>query len=143
MSDEIIITIPGKPQARQAHGLNVRDGKPIKYMKKESASWESFARLCAAQAMRGRPPIKGAVAIEYLFVFQAPKSLPKVQREAVARGEFIIHESRGNDICNLLKEINDSLKGIAIEDDGLIVDAGFSKRYGAKPCAIITIRSIA
>lgn len=142
MSEEIIITIPGKPQARQAHAMTMRGGKPIKYMKKESQSYAAYARLSVAQGMRGRPPIKGAVAVEYMFVFQAPKSLPKAQRDAVARGEFVIHESRTNDICNLLKEINDVLKGIAIEDDGLIVDAGFSKRYGAKPGAIVTIRKV-
>ena len=140
---ELRITIPGKPQARQAHDIiRLPNGRPYKKLPQESENYAAYARLCAAQTMQGRPPIKGAVAIEYLFVFEAPKSLRRAQREAVARGEFIVHESRRNDMCNLLKEINDALKGIVFEDDGLIVDAGFSKRHGAKPCAIVTIRSI-
>ena len=139
---EIIITIPGKPQARQAHAVSTRGGFVRKYLLPESASYQNLVKLECKRVMKNRQPIQGAVSVEYLFVFQAPKSLKKSQRQAVERGEFIVHETRGQDICNLLKSVNDGLKGIAIEDDGLIIDAGFSKRYGLKPCTVVTIRKV-
>ncbi len=140
--NEVTITIPGKPQARQAHRHFLNGKKIVKYLPKESASFQERVAAYAYQAMAGAEPISTPVAVEYLFIFEAPKSLRKAEREAIARGELLVHESRKNDVCNLLKCANDGLSKVAIADDGLIVDAGFSKRIGATPCTIITIRPI-
>lgn len=137
-SDSIVIKIPGKPKARQAHQM----ANGHKFLPKESMEFQSWVRLCASQAMAGREPINTLVHIDYLFVFPAPMSaLRAAERKRVIDGELLLWPIRA-DFDNLAKSVNDGIKGFAISDDHLIADFSGVKRIGREPMTVVTITPI-
>jgi Holliday junction resolvase RusA-like endonuclease len=141
MSEEIKIIIPGKPCARKAHKI-VKVGKFSKpVLDDDSASFQNLCAMAAQKAMGSRPPLQGHVAAQYLFVFPAPKSLPKKDRIRIESGELLLHNTR-QDADNLMKNVNDGIKGIAIQDDNLIRSWMGDTRIGLTPCTIVVITQI-
>ncbi len=137
-SESIIIKIPGKPKARQAHST----GRGNVFMPIESIEFQAWVRLCAIQAMAGRKPIDSLVHIDYLFVFPAPMTvLKKAERVRIMNGELLLWPLR-QDFDNLAKSVNDGIKGFAIVDDHLIADFSGVKRIGREPMTVVTITPI-
>lgn len=141
--DIIRIIVPGKPQARKAHKIiRLPNGVRKTALSEEDAAWQNLVKMAAQKAMDGRSPISGHVWAHYLFVFPAPMSaLRKSESDRVLRGELILFGTHA-DIDNLLKSVNDGLKGIAVQDDRLIRSGGFDIRVGRKPCSIISLRAM-
>ncbi|MBU0691524.1 RusA family crossover junction endodeoxyribonuclease [bacterium] len=145
---EIKIIVPGKPNARKAHKIglvnNPKTGKPVRkpLLNDEDAAWQNLVKMAAQQAMHGAPPLAGHVWAHYLFIFPAPMSaLRKAEKLLIMSGKTLLAQTR-SDICNLIKNANDGLKNVAVQDDRLIRSGGFDIRVGLKPCAIITLRPI-
>ncbi len=143
MSAEINIVIPGVPVARKAHRIiKFKNGKRGVARNEEDASYENLVTLCAQRAMAGRPLLDEPVFVEYMFIFPAPKSLRKRERELIADGELLVYAPERHDGDNLMKEIGDALNNVVFTDDHLITDWAGRKRIGAKPCTILTITPI-
>lgn len=141
---EISFSVPGLPRARQAHQfyrLKNRSGA-VAVLPKESADYQTRVGCYAKEAMRGQPPIQGMVSLEVMFVFPAPQNLKKAQREVIQRGEPLPYAKIPQDIDNCCKNLLDGLKGVAIEDDRLVVDLYAGKRIGVKPLTMVKIRPI-
>ena len=135
----ISFTVPGQPQARQAHNHTVVAGKVRKYMPKESAAFQDRVRAYAFEAMAGRSPIGAMCRIEITAYFQAPKALTKARRAELIEKGSIRYASRKNDWDNIGKNICDSLKQVVIEDDGLFVSANVEKWISYTPRTEITV----
>lgn len=142
MMTEVAIVVPGKPCARKSHKLAKQGKRYRPVLNDESASYQNLVAMAAQAAMKGNPPLSVPCSAEVYFIFPAPQSLRKAERERIASSETIIHPQDRHDIDNLCKNLFDGLKEIAIADDSLIHDLYAGKRIGVKPCTIITIRKI-
>jgi Holliday junction resolvase RusA-like endonuclease len=76
-------------------------------------------------------PMAGSLSMHIVFYIKKPKS---------TKLEYPINRNPG-DIDNLVKNIADSLNGIAYVDDSQIVDLSAHKRYSDQPMIIVTIGS--
>lgn len=81
-----------------------------------------------------------AVSIDYTFYFAIPKSTSKKKKEKMLKGE--IRPTQRADCSNLQKFYEDTLKGIVITDDSIVVEGSFSKWYAEKPYVILKIKEI-
>ena len=139
-SNQIRIVIPGVPVARKAHRkVKLANGKSAISRNEKDASFQNLVMLHAGRAMAGRAPFDEPVFVEYMFIFPAPQSLRKRERERIAAGELLVYAPERHDGDNLMKEIGDALNNIVFTDDHLITDWAGRKRIGAKPCTILTI----
>jgi len=131
----VSFAVPGIPVAQGRPRACVRGGHAAVYQPKASAEWRAVARLAAAEAMGGNPPIPGAVSLACTFLFPWPKSMSKRARLAAA--------SRGKgtkpDIDNLLKAVMDACNGVAWEDDARVSAVSASKGYADAPRTEVSI----
>lgn len=147
MLKEVRIIIPGKPAARKAHKIaffKTKHGKKFRkpVLDDDSASYQNLCAMAANKIMNNNPPLSGFIFAEYVFIFPPPLSrLKKAQKEKLEQGDLLPCDNNV-DLDNLMKNINDGIKGIAITDDKVITDCKACKRYGAKPCAIIVLREL-
>lgn len=94
------------------------------YQKPTVKAWKAEVRRCAAEAMAGRPPLKGPLRFSVCFVRNAPKSSRR------ANGEFK-QASAGNpypwawtakpDWDNMCKATQDACSKVVWNDDAQIV----------------------
>lgn len=140
----LTFTAPGVPVSRQAHQfyrLKNRTGA-VAVLPQNSANYQTRIGCYAKEAMKGKPPIAGMVSLNVTFVFPAPKSLKKWQREIVDSGDWLAYPKIPQDIDNLCKNLLDGLKGIAFEDDRLVVDLIARKRIGDDPRTVVTVTEV-
>jgi Holliday junction resolvase RusA-like endonuclease len=140
---QIEFRIPGLPvaQPRQRHRIATFGGRAraINYTpaKDPVNSFKASARLAAAMAYRGAPLDK-AVAIEVVFVFARPKSVPK--RDGTAR---LPHTSKP-DLDNVMKALLDALNGVLFMDDSQVNIARIEKwkaATGEQPHTLVRVFS--
>ena len=121
----------GKARARAGrHGF---------YTPKRTSEAERLIGWEAKKAMDGKPPLEGALALEWVSLFPYPKSWPK------RKIEITYWHTIKPDKDNIEKLIKDSLKGIAWKDDCQVCKGTSEKRYN-KECGIgrivVTIRQV-
>lgn len=87
----------------------------------------------AARVVEHRPPVPfaGPVRLDVTFVMPIPKGWP-AWKHAAALGGRVYPTSRP-DRGNLLKLLEDALKGLFYADDSLVVGGDVAKRYGDVP----------
>ena len=123
----IAFTIPGQPVAKGRPRACIRGGKVATYTPDNTARYENLVKLAAQEAMKGLPPIAGAVALEVKVFLAVPASWPKKkQAEAVAG---TVRPSGRPDADNLLKSVADGMNGVVFADDAQVTSCLVQKRY--------------
>lgn len=122
----------GRPRAFRA-GSGVRMFTPEK-----TARYENLVALAAQEAMAGRAPMQGAVAVGMVLVTAPPASWSMKKRNQALDGQ--IRPTTKPDCDNVLKAIADACNGIVWRDDKQITDVAIRKRYGIRPMAQVTVQ---
>lgn len=106
---------------------------------KRSRPWKQEIAGRASEEMRGRPLLRGPIAVELTFYLPRPKGhhgKHGVRRSAPA---FPIVRP---DIDKLSRAVLDALSGVVYADDAQIVEKTARKRYGEPARVEITIREL-
>ena len=81
----------------------------------------------------GHPDIhEGPLRLTMSFYLPRPKSLPKK----------VTHHIKKPDVSNLLKSVEDAMKGILYRDDSQIVEVFVRKNYNSTPRVVIGLEEV-
>jgi Holliday junction resolvase RusA-like endonuclease len=137
----ITFTIPGEPIAKGRPRATTIHGSARLYTPKKTESYEGKAGVYAVQAMAGRPPLQGPVALSFTAVFGIPKSWSG--RRKTANNVMAEYVTKKPDVDNLAKIIGDALNGITWIDDSQVVELRRCvKVYGDVPGVEVSIESL-
>lgn len=104
------------------------NGSAYAYTPARTREWEELIAWVARQKIE--KPFEGPVRMELTFFLPRPKS---------SKSTFPVHRF---DADNLGKSAIDALNGVAIVDDGQIVELVIRKRYGDPPGVKIKIEAL-
>ena len=96
-------------------------------------------RQFASDAMRGLPPLTGAVDLRATFYRAVPGSWSNRKRAQAMANEIL--PTTKPDFDNLVKMV-DALKGVVWIDDAQVIDCHLFKRYSDRPRTVIEVRQI-
>ena len=132
MPGAVRIVIDGAPVAKGRPKIGrMASGRPVAFTPAKTRSYESFVRLLGSQAMAGRPPMTGPVAMTLTAVFAVPASWSG-KKQALAEAGKIVPTSRP-DVDNYVKAAFDALNNVVIRDDSQVVALQANKAYSRKP----------
>jgi Holliday junction resolvase RusA-like endonuclease len=132
MNDKFTIYIPGKPRSKGNSGRILKRGRRRFIAPSEVSVVAEASAADHARAQWHIPPLEGPVRLDVIFQFALPKK-PKGREVA---GDWCL---RKIDRGNLLKLIEDALKGIVYADDSQVVAGDVSKIWGAEDGTFIAI----
>jgi len=129
------VIIPGRPtgKARPRPGTNGGYHLP-----KKTVTAQSFAALCATQAMAGFDRFEEAVSMGIDIAVSPPASWSKRKRDEAICGR--IRPTTKPDCDNVVKLIADAFNGIVWRDDVQVVDLTVRKRYALSDCTTVIVR---
>ena len=118
-----------------------RQGGFVKaYDPSKSRDYKSYVRLIAAQNAPDSP-VEGAIELSLRIYRAIPKGMPKYKREAAKAGT--LRPVTKPDVSNVLKGVEDALKGVWYKDDSQIVGFGvLGKWYDERPRIEIMMREL-
>lgn len=137
MSEPIVIEYLGAPRGKERARFSSKTGRF--YTPDKTRAHEGGIAWAAKVAMRGRPPIKGPVAVTVLAIIPVPVSWSKKRQAGALLGA--IHPTGKPDLDNIAKGL-DALNKIVWRDDSQIVEGRIFKRYGDKPGTTIEVKEI-
>lgn len=141
MTEVITFTIPGEPQGK-GRPRAFRAGRGVRmYTPAKTEAYEQAVASAGRQAMAGREPMVGPLAVDLMAVVSVPASWSKKRRAAALKGLEL--PAKKPDADNVAKAIADGLNGIAYGDDAQVVELRVRKRYGEVPGVLVEIRGIA
>lgn len=136
----IAFMIPGTPVGKGRPKFARRGAFVTTYTPEKTASYENLVKLAAAEAMRGRAIIDGAVAVTIaLFVTPPASWSQKKQRAAL---EHVTMPTSKPDVDNVIKGIFDAMNDIVFRDDKQVVDLSVKKRYAETPRAVVKVTAL-
>lgn len=131
----IEIAVLGRPVPKGRPRFNRESGQA--YTPAKTASFEAQLKFAAQQAMLGKQPLSGPLALEMFIVVPIAPSWPKKRQDAArSMTELPIKKP---DWDNYGKTV-DALNLVVWLDDGQVVDGRVRKRYGDKPGTWIRVR---
>jgi Holliday junction resolvase RusA-like endonuclease len=139
MPESIKFTVPGEPVAKGRARAFVRGGRVAHYTPAKTERYEARVAIFAKQAMAGRTPLAGAVALHVVAHFGIPASWPKKLRQAALDGRE--HVTKKPDLDNIVKAIEDGMTGVCWIDDAQVVEISARKCYGAEPRVEVEVRA--
>jgi Holliday junction resolvase RusA-like endonuclease len=125
----------------RVHGLPIAQGRPRAFKTPQGhvrvydpATSRDWKRTVVAQVLERKPatPAEGPLAMELVFYFPRPKSLPKRIR----------HHTTRPDADNCAKAIKDALRGVIYRDDAQVVRLTISKAYDPSPGVAIRVEPV-
>ena len=130
-------TPEGKGRAR-FRAFTTKSGHAIAsaYTPANTKKFEGRLRKAALDAMNGRPPLEGALAVRVVATFPVPVSYSKRKQHEAMTG--ILRPAKKPDADNILKVL-DACNEVVFRDDAQIVDAQITKVYGARPSLRIEV----
>jgi Holliday junction resolvase RusA-like endonuclease len=128
VSELIVIVLPGKPRGKQRPFFTK---KGFGFTPKQTRVQEATVKTLAIEAMAGRTPFDGPVALDIVATMEIPRSWSKKKQELARTGGM--RPTGKPDADNLLKLVADSCNGICYRDDAQIVWARITKVYGEHP----------
>jgi Holliday junction resolvase RusA-like endonuclease len=141
-TDEAIeFTVPGAPVAKGRARAFIRAGHIAHYTPDKTARYENLVRLAAQQAMGGRPPQQGALALALVAHMPVPASWSQKKHQAAHLGK-VFHTGRP-DLDNIVKAVTDGCNGVLWHDDAQVVSVHAVKRYGAAPGVQVCVEKAA
>lgn len=130
--------IPGDPVAKARPRAAMVGGHARLYTPAKTEKYEARVAVFGQQAMAGRAPLAGAVALSVAAYFPIPPSWPK-KRQAAARAGTELHTKKP-DLDNVIKAIKDGLNGIVWADDSQVaVLRECRKAYSDTPSVVVTV----
>lgn len=133
------VIVYGEPIAQGRPRFNRNSGRA--YDPEKSRDYKDYVRLFAS---RNRPyvPVEGPVRFSLVIYRQIPKSFSKRKIELAVDGH--IRPTTKPDVSNVLKGVEDALKGIWYKDDSQIVEFGrLAKFYSVNPRIEIEMEELA
>lgn len=141
MTEVITFTVPGEPQGK-GRPRAFRAGRGVRmYTPAKTEAYEQAVATAGRQAMAGREPMVGPLAVDLMAVVSVPASWSKKRRAAALEGLEL--PAKKPDADNVAKAIADGLNGITYGDDAQVVELRVRKRYGEVPGVLVEIRGIA
>lgn len=116
--------IPGEPDYARRAKARKFGNKAMVYNPAENVSAAKIIRDYAVEAMRGRPPIKGAVRLSVVAFYSYPASWSKKQRERSGGWK-----TTKPDTDNIVKLYKDAFNGIVWVDDRQVAIENVTKVY--------------
>lgn len=130
--------IPGDPVAKARPRAAMVGGHARLYTPAKTEKYEARVAVFGQQAMAGRAPLEGALALSVVALFPIPASWPK-KRQAAARAGTELHTKKP-DLDNVIKAIKDGLNGIVWGDDSQVaVFRECIKGYSDTPLVKVTV----
>lgn len=129
-------TVAGKPLAK---GRVRFTAKGHAFTPARTVAYEGTLAMAAQQAMDGRPPVEGPVAVTLEVHMPIATSWPLRRRVAAEKGE--VRPIGRPDLDNFAKML-DALNLIVWNDDSQIVELCVFKRYSLSPQMAITVDSL-
>lgn len=128
-----LIVIEGAPVPWMAHaGFGRRSFNP-RFREKDYAV--HYIKL-----QYGKDPFTGPVSVGYDFQMSISKSVSKKKHSQMVNN--ILEHTTRPDCTNLIKFIEDCLKGIVFVDDSQVTEIIARKRYSEHPRTVITIKPL-
>ena len=138
-------TVHGMPAAQGSKrhvgkGVMVESSKKVKPWRQDVAA----AALRAVEDEHGFEQFTGPVEVDIDFFFARPKSHYGTGRNAgTLKTNAPIFVATRPDIEKLERSTHDALTTAGVwRDDALVVKHTGSKRYGIRPCAVITVTEV-
>jgi len=131
VSAVIALSIPGEPQGKGRPRFARRGAKTASWTPLRTARYEGEARAAAIAAMKGRPPIAGAVSVAIMACMPIPASWPKRKRSLALGGD--VRPAVKPDIDNVAKAVLDAMCGVVFEDDRQVCKIFAEKLYSESP----------
>lgn len=122
----ISFVIPGRIGGKGRHRAFIRAGKIATYTPHATQSDEGVARYYASAAMRGQPPLSGALRLEVQLTRLAPISWSNKKKAAA------LWITGKPDCSNVLKLLEDAMNGIVYADDAQIAAIDFRRSYDVR-----------
>ena len=130
----------GDPVAQGRPRFSRQGGFVKAYDPAKSRDYKSYVRLIAAQNAPVTP-VEGAIEFSLRIYRAIPKGMPKYKREAAKEGA--LRPVTKPDVSNVLKGVEDALKGVWYKDDSQIVGYGvLGKWYDERPRIEIMMREL-
>lgn len=130
----------GDPVAQGRPRFSRQGGFVKAYDPAKSRDYKSYVRLIAAQNAPDSP-VEGAIEFSLRIYRAIPKGMPKYKREAAMEGR--LRPVTKPDVSNVLKGVEDALKGVWYKDDSQIVGYGvLGKWYDERPRIEIMMREL-
>jgi Holliday junction resolvase RusA-like endonuclease len=123
-SPQGVIVPPLPPTMRRRHSVRM-------YTPAEVRTWQTTARVLAAEKMRGQNPLGGALEV-IIWVYLVPPSSLSLKKRALSLDGRLRPVTRP-DCDNYAKAVLDALNGIVWLDDSQIVALHVYKFYAEKP----------
>lgn len=136
-----MFTVPGDPVAKGRARAFIRNGHVAHYTPSNTVAYENTVRTMARQAMAGRDPLAGPVALVVRAAMRIPGSWSRKRQQAAGLGT-VVPTSRP-DLDNLVKAIKDGCNGVVWRDDAQVIELLATKRYGHTPCVHVRIDVVA
>jgi len=124
----INFSIPGKPQPKQRPRVTIKGT----YTPQATVDYERLVGWQCRSVYKGKP-LTQALKLTVRVFFKLPK------RTVKEKGDW--HTSRP-DLDNIVKIIEDSLNGIAYEDDSQIVKVEATKQWASEDYVIVEIEEV-
>lgn len=136
MSAEVRIHLAGAPRGKE----RVRTTKTGHvYTPERTVTYEGRLAYAAQEAMKGRPPLEGALEVDVIINVPIALSWPKKRQDAARKG--VERPIKKPDWDNHAK-ICDALNLIVWVDDAQIVDGRVRKFYSDTPGMTIVVRPL-
>lgn len=124
---------PVKPVGKARPRFSVRkkkDGTTFNHVYSTQVTEEGQLLLFCLNKWGNKPPISGAMQIDFLFVFDRPKSHYGTGRNMnkLKHSSPCFHVVKP-DFDNVVKILLDSLNGVIFKDDSYAVKGWYEKRY--------------
>ena len=130
----------GEPVAQGRPRFSRQGGFVKAYDPAKSRDYKKYVRLVAAQDAPA-VPVTGAVVLSLKIYRAVPKSMSKRKREAALAGR--LRPTTKPDVSNVLKGVEDALKGLWYADDSQIVGYGeIGKWYAERPRIEVTMTEV-
>ena len=113
--EPLVFSMSGAPRGKGRPRATVRGGHATTYTDPKTRAYEASVAAIARQAMKGRPPLEGALSVSLRFRLALPKSMSKRERAAILAGERPYFGRTDTD--NMAKAILDGCNAIVWLDD--------------------------
>ena len=117
MTEPLVFSMSGAPRGKGRPRATVRKGSShaTTYTDPKTRAYEQSVAAIARKAMKGRPPLEGALSVSLRFRLALPKSMSKRERAAILAGERPYFGRTDTD--NMAKAVLDGCNAIVWLDD--------------------------
>ena len=126
-----VFSIPGAPVGKARPRVVVQGNRAHAYTPPKSASYARLVAEVYKQSFSGAETLTGAITLVIRAYYPIPQSWPQSKKAKALCG--LIQPLVKCDLDNLVKQIADSINGIAWVDDKQITEIRASKEYSAMP----------